>query len=463
LPQDRLNEIKDRGLESILPSYGIKYSEYLKNVNNIATAVNDAIESQNLDTKDSHTTVVLIDESTSNKERIKQGWQAYIEGIHPQSKVVFIEISHTDLLGILRYTTPRVAMNGEFQFRVDLDNLAKIKELTVADKLLTVIEGIDAYSLSDKKENDKTVAYNFIFGEANGASSVAAVYTHRLNPTYYQEQENSDLYVERIFTTLTHEFGHLVGFPDSSDKKDVMFHSKDITDTDEKATRLSESQNVFVRFHIQNVIEVKQDGLKTAESEILGEREVAVSGEAVADGGIKEMFPKVDGGKLTLGILYEESLGFLIPAVKKAVEENLPFEVRFSRQLSFREFYADLVRYSILQEEGVSSDRILEIKRQLLGFDKALKEVVGNNFVADEEHKASYAQIQTLEKKIEKESLPLDYGLLLKIVHKILPSYAKRTDFFAFSDFAGSLFEIYKEILTKNKNLEAVAVDNFIK
>jgi archaemetzincin len=75
---------------------------------------------------------------------------------------------------------------------------------------------------------------NFVFGEADPQSRVAAVFTKRLKPEFYGEPANYNLYFERLLKEVVHELGHLLGLDHCSNSKCVMRFSNSVFEVDEK-------------------------------------------------------------------------------------------------------------------------------------------------------------------------------------------------------------------------------------
>ncbi len=75
---------------------------------------------------------------------------------------------------------------------------------------------------------------NFVFGEAAPRLRVASVYTKRLNPRFYGEGMDWNLYVERVAKEIVHESGHLLGLHHCSDPGCVMSFSNSVWDVDRK-------------------------------------------------------------------------------------------------------------------------------------------------------------------------------------------------------------------------------------
>jgi archaemetzincin len=82
---------------------------------------------------------------------------------------------------------------------------------------------------------------NFLFGQAELPGRVAIVSICRLNPTFYKQSPDRELFKERVVKEAVHEFCHAAyGMSHCSNRKCVMSYSSTIFDVDRKEKTLCE-------------------------------------------------------------------------------------------------------------------------------------------------------------------------------------------------------------------------------
>lgn len=79
---------------------------------------------------------------------------------------------------------------------------------------------------------------NFVFGQAKIMGRVAIVSICRLNPVFYHQPMNEELFQERAVKESIHEVGHMLGLVHCTNKKCVMSFSNTIVDVDKKTKDL---------------------------------------------------------------------------------------------------------------------------------------------------------------------------------------------------------------------------------
>jgi len=88
---------------------------------------------------------------------------------------------------------------------------------------------------------------NFVFGEAHFPGKVALISLFRLNPEFYGQPADKQLFYERAVKEAVHEVGHTLGLAHCTNSSCVMFFSNSILDTDRKKSAFCEKCSTFVR------------------------------------------------------------------------------------------------------------------------------------------------------------------------------------------------------------------------
>jgi len=87
---------------------------------------------------------------------------------------------------------------------------------------------------------------NFVFGEAHCPGKVAIISLFRLNPEFYGQSADKQLFYERAVKEAVHEVGHTLGLVHCKNSSCVMFFSNSILDTDRKKPSFCEKCSIFV-------------------------------------------------------------------------------------------------------------------------------------------------------------------------------------------------------------------------
>ncbi len=103
-----------------------------------------------------------------------------------------------------------------------------LKEIRVlsfdhASKIITLIDK-DIFSRD----------YKYIFGQAEAPGNLSIISTKRLNPEYYGQKFNQDVFFDRTLKEVLHEIGHNYNLSHCPDRNCVMFFSNTLADTDYK-------------------------------------------------------------------------------------------------------------------------------------------------------------------------------------------------------------------------------------
>jgi len=93
---------------------------------------------------------------------------------------------------------------------------------------------------------------NFVFGEAHSLGKVALISLFRLNPQFYGQSVDKQLFYERAVKEAVHEVGHTLGLGHCGNPSCVMFFSNSILDTDRKKSTFCEKCSVLVAGFVRN-------------------------------------------------------------------------------------------------------------------------------------------------------------------------------------------------------------------
>lgn len=82
--------------------------------------------------------------------------------------------------------------------------------------------------------------YSYIFGEAEAPGKISIISTKRLNPEFYGQKYNRDVFYDRVLKEVLHEIGHNYNLSHCPDRNCTMFFSNTLADTDYKKTSYCE-------------------------------------------------------------------------------------------------------------------------------------------------------------------------------------------------------------------------------
>ncbi|NQU99867.1 MAG: archaemetzincin family Zn-dependent metalloprotease [Parcubacteria group bacterium] len=117
---------------------------------------------------------------------------------------------------------------NKYNGRIILNELAKTN-LENCEKILAVTD-----------EDLFTEDLDYIFGQAELSGNLCLISLRRLNPEFYKEKLDKDLFYNRILKEAIHELGHTFSLKHCQNKKCVMHFSDDIKDTDNKESDFCE-------------------------------------------------------------------------------------------------------------------------------------------------------------------------------------------------------------------------------
>ena len=84
------------------------------------------------------------------------------------------------------------------------------------------------------KEDLYAEGLNFVFGQAKLKGRVAILSIARLDPRFFHQPENQELFEERVEKEAIHEVGHMLGLTHCNTKGCVMNFSNTVGDVDKK-------------------------------------------------------------------------------------------------------------------------------------------------------------------------------------------------------------------------------------
>jgi len=116
--------------------------------------------------------------------------------------------------------------------------LAKMIEYVEKLSIDTVL-GVTAFDLY-------VPSLNFVFGEAHCPGKLAIISLFRLNPEFYGQSADNQLFYKRAVKEAVHEVGHMLGLVHCKNSSCVMFFSNSILDTDRKKSTFCEKCSTFI-------------------------------------------------------------------------------------------------------------------------------------------------------------------------------------------------------------------------
>jgi len=153
------------------------------------------------------------------------------------------EVPHTILQKVREELKIRFHMIGEITRVEKLPGSAfnKFRNQYRSDLVLQFLEKhFKGRILGITKEDMYTEGLNFVFGQAKLKGRVAVVSIARLNPTFFHQPENEELFERRSVKEAIHEVGHMLGLGHCNKRGCVMTFSNTIGDVDKKTKYLCE-------------------------------------------------------------------------------------------------------------------------------------------------------------------------------------------------------------------------------
>jgi len=119
-----------------------------------------------------------------------------------------------------------VKFRNQYQSNVLLDFLEKVFQGRI---------------LGVTKEDVYTEGLNFIFGQAKMKGRVALLSISRLNPKFFSQNEDKELFEDRYIKEAIHEIGHVLGLEHCPTRGCVMNFSNTIGEVDKKTKYLCDN------------------------------------------------------------------------------------------------------------------------------------------------------------------------------------------------------------------------------
>jgi len=108
-----------------------------------------------------------------------------------------------------------------------------------SDELLNFLEKhYENRVLGVTTEDLYTEGLNFIFGQAKMRGKVAIISICRLDPKFFRQPEDEELYEKRIVKEVIHEVGHMLGLGHCNKRPCVMSFSNTVGEVDKKTKYL---------------------------------------------------------------------------------------------------------------------------------------------------------------------------------------------------------------------------------
>ena len=151
------------------------------------------------------------------------------------------EVDKKILKRIVEELKPTYHMIGEVERveKLPKSTFNKFRNQYRSDELLGFLEKhFEGRILGVTKEDMYTQGLNFIFGQAKMKGRVALISICRLDPKFFRQPEDEELFEKRIVKESIHEVGHMLGLGHCNKRHCVMSFSNTVGQVDQKTKYL---------------------------------------------------------------------------------------------------------------------------------------------------------------------------------------------------------------------------------
>lgn len=165
----------------------------------------------------------------------------YIRSVNNLDKNFLKEVSNT----VVEIYSP-ILKEAELkpQLKADSEAYDSQRKQYHADKMLESTASESTYKkgklLAITSKDLYSENLNFVFGQARCPGKEAIISLHRLNPEFYGQKKNKNVFHNRAAKEAVHELGHTFGLGHCMDPECVMSFSNSIVDVDRKKLEFCE-------------------------------------------------------------------------------------------------------------------------------------------------------------------------------------------------------------------------------